>query len=178
MSESQGWWYDRKKKIYIKIDDHAQAVSECPKKYRIKTLYHPEFTKFEISPEDRRSLIIREVCSNGFIRARLIQGRVSTLGWQFTGEPHKAFEILKRFAKNHGVGDLTEVTFSDFGLGRSITTFWHDFDPKVPPLSTFLDYWKMTHLPNSFSNRTKKDLLAYNGKDIEAILKKKVKNGR
>lgn len=178
MAESQGWWYDRRKKRFIKINDHARDAADHMDRYRIKTMTPLETACIAYSLyADMRDTIIKGVCNNGFIRVRLIKGHsTNTLGWQFIGVPHDAFAVLKRFAKRHGVGPLVEVTFTDFGLGRNLTTFWKDFDPEKPPLKTFLDHWEEIHWPpKQWSERTKKDLRAHNGKDLEEILNKEMR---
>jgi hypothetical protein len=158
MAESKGWWYDRRKKIYIPIEDHATAASDNPQKYRVD----PGTELAKLCAVYRlhtglRDRIIPGICSRGFIRVRLIKGHsVNTLGWQFTGEPHDAFATLKRFASRHGVGPLVETTFTDFGLGRTLTTFWGDFDPEKPPLKTFLEFWEFTHAPRKWTAKAKK----------------------
>jgi len=149
MAESNGWWYDRRKKIYTPIDDHAKDVIRKPDRYRLD----PENINIRMAGElgltNRfRDQIIPMACAQGFIRVRLIKGHsTNTLGWQFTGEPHDAFAVLKRFAQRRGVGPMVEVTFTDFGLGRNLTTFWSDFDPETKPLQTFLKHWELVHAP-------------------------------
>ncbi len=179
MTDSQGWWYDRKKKIYIPIHDHAVAVVGDPKKYRIDRSNTFVRMAQAMGMDGRfRDQIIPLTCAQGFIRVRLIQGKDhSTLGWQFTGEPHKAFETLKRFTQRHDVGPTTEVTFTDFGLGRTLTTFWLDFNALKPPLLTLLQHWERTHLGGVrplWSKKTKKEYREHDGEDLNKVLLREV----
>jgi hypothetical protein len=174
MTDSQGWWYDRKKKVHFKIHEHTEAVIQDTKRYRMENCPLLDMVSFH---HKVRSTIIPLVCSNGFIRIRLIQGKDhSTLGWQFTGEPHKAFEVLQKFAKRHDIGPTTEVTFTDFGLGRTLTTFWSDFNALKPPLLTMLLHWERTHLGGIrplWSKKVKKDFAKHSGEDLRKYLKTK-----
>ena len=99
-----GFWYDRLKKRYWKITDHAQDAILYPNKFRAQNIVH-------LDPIRNRDEIIRFVARQGFIRIRLIKDH---LGFQFHGNPESALKTLKRLARRHSLGPAIQVTFTDF----------------------------------------------------------------
>lgn len=136
MPLGEGFWYNRRTNRFIKIDDHARDACANPERFGLtdKDLIKAvsangrEWTSsmghVVIRNEEDRDLIIPRVCQAGYIRVRHWSGK---LGWQFAGDPINALEVLHRRAGSLGLGPQTLVTFTDFGLGLSVTDHYAYF---------------------------------------------------
>lgn len=113
MADSCGCWYDRHKRQFVHIRDHAQDALAAPKRYRIvEALAQLRIKKSRpIDGIIDREEIILITARAGFIRVRLVPGY---LGWQFYGDPAESVKVLKRFAGRYELGETTEVVFTDF----------------------------------------------------------------
>jgi len=110
MPLGDGYFYDRKRKKYIRIEEHATDAVTRPDTFGSHAVKH-------LNPVADRDTIVIHVLKNGFIRVRHWKDR---LGWQFWGEPEKSLKILKNYIKKNSVGDGAVVTFTDFESGKSI----------------------------------------------------------
>ena len=129
MPLGEGFWYNRRTNRFIKIDDHARDACANPERFgltdkdliKVVSANGREWTSsmghVVVRNEEDRDLIIPRVCQAGYIRVRHWHGN---LGWQFAGDPINALEVLHRRAGSLGLGPLTLVTFTDFGLGLSV----------------------------------------------------------
>ena len=104
MPLGEGYFYDRRKKKLIVIDEHATDSVTRPNIFRSKKVCH-------LNPVIDRDEIVIYTLKQGFIRIRLWKGE---LGFQFWGSPKEAKKTLMWFAKKKEVGDYCRVTFSDF----------------------------------------------------------------
>jgi hypothetical protein len=136
MPLGEGFWYNRRTNRFIKIDDHARDACAKPEKFGLTdkdlikavSISGREWTSLAghvvVRNEDDRELIIIRVAQAGYIRIRHWSGK---LGWQFAGDPINALETLHRRAGKLGLGPQTLVTFTDFGLGLSVTDHYAYF---------------------------------------------------
>ena len=161
--DSFGFWLNRRKPgSLIKINDHAQDVCARPQKFGLTYEDLADAIKLErgdfafvdgegranrvvIRNEEDREVIIRRTCSEGYIRIRYDR-RHATLGWQFAGDPLSAFSKLRKFAQKWDIGPMTMVTFTDFGLGLSVTDRYGQFlpsslDKPSTPIGNLIDTW-------------------------------------
>jgi hypothetical protein len=104
MPLGDGYFYDRKKKRLIVIDEHATDAVSRPKVFRTEKIQH-------LNPFTDRDDIVIYTLKQGFIRIRHWRGN---LGFQFWGNGKEAKKILIWFAKKYGVGDYCRVTYTDF----------------------------------------------------------------
>ncbi len=119
-----GFWFDRRKRRYHRIDEHAQDAIGHPGKFRSQPVAH-------LDPVRDRDVIVIFVSQQGFIRIRHHRGH---LGWQFWGEPNDALDDLRRFCTKYEVGPATIVTATDFSTKLSVTASLASF---APTLSAF-----------------------------------------
>jgi hypothetical protein len=110
MPLGDGYFYDRKRKKYIRIEEHATDAVTRPDTFRSHDVKH-------LSPVADRDTIVIHVLKNGFIRVRHWKDR---LGWQFWGEPEKSLKTLKSYMKKNEIGNGTIITFTDFESGKNI----------------------------------------------------------
>lgn len=110
MPLGEGFFYDRQRKRYIRITEHATDAVTRPDIFNSHSVKH-------LDPVKDRDTIVIHVLRNGFIRVRHWKIR---LGWQFWGDAAGALQTLKRYIKKHGVGDGAIITFTDFETGKSI----------------------------------------------------------
>jgi hypothetical protein len=137
-----GWWFNRLTNRYIQIDDHAKDACANPARFGltnadlVKAVAGPQGDRsvttrqghVVVTCEEDRDCIIPRVCQAGYIRIRLWNGR---LGWQFAGDPYDALQVLHAFNRRREIGDFTLVTFTDFGLGVSVTDHFRQFNKPV-----------------------------------------------
>lgn len=138
MPRGTGYWYNRRTNRFIKIRDHAQDACANPQRFGLtdKDLIKEVSAKGRewtssmghvvIRNEEDRELVIIRVARAGYIRIRHWQGK---LGWEFAGDPISSLEVLHRRANSLGLGPHTLVTFTDFGLGLSVTDHYAYFRP-------------------------------------------------
>jgi hypothetical protein len=151
MPLGEGFWYNRRTNRFIKIDDHARDACANPERFGLTnkdlikaiSVHGREWTScmghVVVRSEEDRDLIIPRVCQAGYIRVRHWSGK---LGWQFAGDPLSALETLNRRAGSLGLGPHTLVTFTDFGLGLSVTDHHCRFRPGGSIiLKRLLDTW-------------------------------------
>jgi hypothetical protein len=136
MPRGAGYWYNRRTNRFITIRDHAQDACANPQRFGLtdKDLIKEVSAKGRewtssmghvvIRSEEDRELVIIRVARAGFIRIRHWQGK---LGWEFAGDPISSLEVLHRRANSLGLGPHTLVTFTDFGLGLSVTDHYAYF---------------------------------------------------
>jgi hypothetical protein len=105
-----GYFYDRKRKKYILIEEHATDAITRPDTFGSHAVKH-------LNPVADRDTIVIHVLRNGFIRVRHWKDR---LGWQFWGEPEKSLKTLKSYIKKNDIGEGSIVTFTDFQSGRNV----------------------------------------------------------
>lgn len=110
MPLGKGFFYDRKRKKYILIEEHATDAVTRPNIFKSHDVKH-------LDPVKDRDTIVIHVLRNGFIRVRHWKDR---LGWQFWGDISGSLKTLKSYIKRHGVGDGAIVTFTDFETGKNI----------------------------------------------------------
>jgi hypothetical protein len=111
MPLGNGYFYDRKKKMYIDIMEHATDAVTRPEVFKSHDVKN-------LNPVTDRDTIVIHVLKQGFIRVRHWKDH---LGWQFWGEPEKALRDLRKYIKDNEVGDLANVTFTDFQSGNNVT---------------------------------------------------------
>lgn len=109
-----GMWYDRRRKRYIGINDHAIDAHHDPLAFRLtrKQIKH-------LNPIRDREAIIKLVCQQGFTRVRHYRGR---LGWQFWGFVEDSLDELQGFFGKFEVGPAEVVTFTDLAAPGKINT--------------------------------------------------------
>jgi hypothetical protein len=105
-----GLFFDRRRRRYISIHEHASDVIAHPRRFRAQMVAG-------LDPVRDRSVIIRHVASQGFVRVRWWRG---DLGWEFASEAEDAVRTLKSFIRRRGVGPVVVVNISDFASGISI----------------------------------------------------------
>jgi hypothetical protein len=110
MPLGDGFFYDRKRRRYIRITEHATDAVTRPDVFSSHKVKH-------LDPVKDRDTIVIHVLKNGFIRVRHWKDR---LGWQFWGDTEDALKTLKRYIKKNGVGDGAVITFTDFKTGKNI----------------------------------------------------------
>lgn len=147
-----GYWYDRQKRRYNLIDDHAGDAARSPERFRLTTVDllraihrkdlkpHTSLGKVVVNSEEVRSVIIERVATAGFIRVRDWKGH---LGWEFAGDPEDALTVLRRYIKSQEIGNTTLITFTDFGMGVSITERAFQFGKGLSksPVKDLIDRW-------------------------------------
>ncbi len=151
MPLGEGFWYNRRTNRFIKINDHARDACAKPERFGLtdKDLIKAvsangrEWTSsmghVVIRSEEDRELVIVRVCQAGYIRIRHWKGR---LGWQFAGDPLSALQVLHRSVERMGAAAWTLVTFTDFGLGLSVTDLYDRFRPDGSrALRALIDTW-------------------------------------
>lgn len=106
-----GYFYDRVKKKYILIDEHATDAVTRPVVFRSEEVKN-------LNPVMDRDTIVIHVLKKGFIRVRHWK---SDLGWQFWGDAPDSLKILKKYIKKNDVGDYASITFTDFMIGKTVT---------------------------------------------------------
>jgi hypothetical protein len=111
MPLGNGYFYDRKKKRYITISEHATDALASPEVFDCHEITH-------LNPVKDRDDIIVFVLKKGFIRVRHWKDR---LGWQFFGDLEGALKVLNKYMKDKEVGDACIVTFTDFQTFKSLT---------------------------------------------------------
>lgn len=110
MARGQGYFYDRKKRKYIEIDEHATDAINNYKKFRCNDVK-------DLCPRKDRDEIVRHVLAQGFIRVRDHRDRI---GWQFHGDSISALRVLRKYIKKHEVGNRI-ITFTNLETNRQIT---------------------------------------------------------
>jgi hypothetical protein len=110
MPLGDGYFYDRKKRKYIRIQEHATAVIENPKLYKSEEVA-------SLNPVKDRDEIVLYALKQGFIRVRDYRGR---LGWQFYGDVEGALNELKKYMKKNEFGVGYVITFTDFRTGKEV----------------------------------------------------------
>jgi hypothetical protein len=116
MPLGEGYFYDRRKKKLILIDEHAtDSVTRC-ETFRSKKVAH-------LDPVKDRDEIVIYTLKQGFIRIRHWKG---ALRFQFWGKWSEANLTLKWFARKHEIADICEVTFTDFRRKLSRTFQFKD----------------------------------------------------
>ena len=144
-----GWWYDRRRRCYIEIHDHAINACNDEKRYRILDVTNAciraaiNLTKEGRQTETTRDLIIPAVCSKGFIRVRWLP-KHATLGWQFAADPRGALKVLKRFINRFGVGPSVELTFTDFSTSKEAKCLISQIDGTA--ITEVIEYWEKTRV--------------------------------
>lgn len=151
MPLGEGFWYNRRTNRFIRIDDHARDACANPEKFgltdkdliKVVSAGCRTWTSLQghvlVMGEEDRDLIIPRVCQAGYIRVRHWNGK---LAWQFAGDPLLALQTLHRRAERLGLGPATLVTFTDFGLGLSVTDLYARFRPNGNrALQNLLDTW-------------------------------------
>jgi hypothetical protein len=116
MPLGNGYFYDRKKKKLIAIDEHATDAVQRPDVFRSKKICH-------LNPVTDRDTIVIYTIRQGFIRIRHWKG---DLGFQFWGNGKEAKKILVWFAKKYGVGEYCRITYTDFK--RKVTRVFNYVD--------------------------------------------------
>lgn len=104
MPLGQGYFYDRQRKRYIPIQEHATDAVTYPRRFRAQAVAH-------LNPVQDRDQIVRHVVTQGFIRVRLWKH----LSWEFQGEPREALRTLMRYIRAKDLGDLFPVHVADYG---------------------------------------------------------------
>ncbi len=111
-----GYFYDRHRRRYLRIREHASDAVAHPARFRARAVAH-------LDPVRDREVIVRQVAAQGFIRVRLWKAH---LGWEFHGDPEVAVAILRRFIARHCLGPVVVVQLTDFAtntaLIRSVAT--------------------------------------------------------
>ena len=155
MPLGNGYWLNRRTGRLLKIDDHAIDAAANPERFgltdvqMVQAVMGPfknrEYTTSKhhvvIKNEEDREFVIIRVAQAGFIRIRHWRDK---LGWQFAGDPLDALNRLRKYAPKNGVGPATLVTFTDFGLGLSVTELFSRFDGRgltCTPLQDLLETW-------------------------------------
>jgi hypothetical protein len=151
MPLGEGFWYNRRTNRFIKINDHAIDACANPERFGLTdrdmikaiSVNGREWTScmghVVVRSEADRDLIIPRVCQAGFIRVRHWHGN---LGWQFAGDPINALETLHRRSGSLGIGIYTLVTFTDFGIGLSVTDRYAYFlNDGSPLLNRLIKTW-------------------------------------
>lgn len=147
-----GYWYDRRNCRYCLIDDHAQDVCRNPQRFRLTSVDlqraivrgdqkpHTCQGHVVINNEEVRSLVIQRTAVEGWIRVREWKGR---LGWEFAGDPESALKVLRRYIKSQEIGNNALITFTDFGMGVSITERAFQFGKGLhkSPVKDLIDRW-------------------------------------
>ncbi len=147
-----GYWYDRANHRYITINDHAQDAAAYPERFRLTSVDllraitradqkpHTSLGKVVVNNEEVRAAIIQRVATAGFIRVRQWKGN---LGWEFAGDPENALKVLRRYIKSQEIGNTTLITFTDFGMGVSITERAFQFGKGLSksPVKELIDRW-------------------------------------
>ncbi len=110
MPLGEGYFYDRKKKRYITIFEHATDAVERPNVFKSHEVKH-------LNPVTDRDTIVIHVLKKGFIRVRDWRGR---LGWQFWGNATEAIQTLRRYINRQGLGDSYIVTLTDFKTKKNL----------------------------------------------------------
>lgn len=105
-----GYFYDRRRHLFVLIDEHATDAVTRPKTFRAQAVAH-------LNPVQDRDAIVRHTTAQGFIRVRYWKGH---LGWEFHGNPDLALAVLRRFIRRRELGQLVQVNISDFKSGISI----------------------------------------------------------
>jgi len=90
MPSGDGYFFNRKTKRYIKIQEHATDALERPDIFGTHEIQH-------LNPVKDRNEIVLTVLKNGFIRVRDWKGY---LGWQFWGDPSSALTTLINYIKS------------------------------------------------------------------------------
>lgn len=106
MPRGKGYWYDRQKRRYRKIDEHATDAVATPALFRAGPVAH-------LNPVKDREAIVRHVASQGFIRIR----HWDRLGFEFHGDKETALRVLKRYIKREEIGPYFLVHLADFATG-------------------------------------------------------------
>jgi hypothetical protein len=147
-----GYWYDRLNRRYLLIDDHAQDVCRNPQRFRLTAVDlqrailrgdqkpHTCQGHVVVNNEDVRALIIQRTAVAGYIRIRQWKGH---LGWEFAGDPEDALKVLRRYIKSKEIGNTTLITFTDFGMGVSLTERAFQFGKGLhkSPVKDLIDRW-------------------------------------
>ncbi len=131
-ARGSGWWYCRLRRQWYAIYDHAVAVAERPRRFRLDPATVAALVQEHGGSallETVRAKLIPLTCAHGWLRVRLHRG---TLGWQFAGHAAGAHRVLRCFVRRHEVGPMTHVTFSDFAAGKSVTMLLTELLPSVP----------------------------------------------
>lgn len=108
MPLGEGYFYDRKRRRYISIQEHATDAVTRPEVFKSHKVKH-------LDPVSDRDIIVIHVLRQGFIRVRHWKQH---LGWQFWGAPKTSLEVLRRYIKKHDVGDGCIITFTDFATRK------------------------------------------------------------
>jgi len=116
MPLGEGYFYDRRNKKLISIDEHATDSVTKPEVFRSKKICH-------LNPVLDRDEIVIYTLKRGFIRIRLWRGE---LGFQFWGNIREAKKILIWFAKRKDIGDFCRITFTDFKTKKTCTFNFKD----------------------------------------------------
>ena len=120
MPLGDGFFYDRNKKKYIRIDEHATDAVTRPDVFNSHDVKH-------LNPTTDRDQIVIHVLKNGFIRVRHWKER---LGWQFWGNPQESLDILKKYIRKNGLGLGCIITFTDFSTGKNVECAVEDIKKK------------------------------------------------
>jgi hypothetical protein len=107
MPSGKGYFYNRKTKRFITINEHATDAIQRPKEFGTSSIQH-------LNPVINRDEIVIHVLKNGFIRVRDWDAH---LGWQFWGDPEDALKTLQRYIKKNEIGNGYLITFTDFKTG-------------------------------------------------------------
>lgn len=116
MPLGNGFFYDRRKKKLISIDEHATDAVTRPNVFRSHKICH-------MNPVIDRNDIVIYTLKQGFIRIRHWRGDI---GFQFWGNGKEAKKTLIWFARKYEIGDYCCVTYTDFKLKKTIVFSFKD----------------------------------------------------
>lgn len=110
MPSGDGYFFNRRTKRYVKIQEHATDALERPDVFGTHHIQH-------LNPVINRDEVVLTVLKNGFIRVRDWKG---FLGWQFWGDVESSLKALKNYIKSRELGIGYVITFTDFETGKEV----------------------------------------------------------